>query len=169
MSLMFFMSIITLMFMFLFLNHPLSFGMVLLLQTTLISLITGMMNYNYWFSYIIFLVMIGGMLILFIYMTSIASNEKFKFSYKLLMLMILMITIFSMIVMMIDSYFLNLHMMNSLNNQNSMMTNFNLSLNKYLYWPMNLIFYLMIIYLLITLIMVVKITNIKSGPLRQKF
>nr|YP_010580966.1 NADH dehydrogenase subunit 6 [Monochamus saltuarius]UZT27189.1 NADH dehydrogenase subunit 6 [Monochamus saltuarius] len=151
---------------FLFLNHPLSLGLILLLQTTLIALITGLMNYNYWFSYIIFLVMIGGMLILFIYMTSVASNEKFKFSYKLML--ILTISFCTMLILLsLDSYYFNLILTNDLMNQN-LNLNFKLSMNKFLMWPMNLLFSLIIIYLLITLIMVVKITNIKSGPLRHK-
>nr|WOC30369.1 NADH dehydrogenase subunit 6 [Eodorcadion gorbunovi] len=151
----------------LFLNHPLSFGCIILIQTTLIALITGLMNYNFWFSYIIFLIMVGGMLILFIYMTSVASNEKFKFSYKLFTFMMIMMLLMLFLII-IDSYYFNLILINSLNNQN---LNFNLylTMNKFLTWPMNLIFYLIIIYLLITLIMVVKITSIKSGPLRQKF
>nr|YP_010034222.1 NADH dehydrogenase subunit 6 [Monochamus sparsutus]QOW83761.1 NADH dehydrogenase subunit 6 [Monochamus sparsutus] len=151
---------------FLFLSHPLSLGMILLMQTILIALITGLSNYNFWFSYIIFLVMIGGMLILFIYMTSVASNEKFKFSYKILLLAMMLMSLMIMILLFIDSYYFNLNLINSLINQN-LTYNYKFSMNKFLSWPMNLIFFFMIIYLLITLIMVVKITNIKSGPLRQ--
>nr|YP_010439957.1 NADH dehydrogenase subunit 6 [Pseudoechthistatus hei]UTD45003.1 NADH dehydrogenase subunit 6 [Pseudoechthistatus hei] len=167
MSMIFFSTSILMGMILLFLNHPLSFGFILLIQTTLIALITGMMNYNYWFSYIIFLIMIGGMLILFIYMTSVASNEKFKFSYKILFLISMMFLLI-FFEFFLDSYFFNLIIKNSLFNQNWNL-DFNLIMNKFLTWPMNLIFYLIIIYLLITLIMVVKITDIKSGPLRQKF
>nr|ARH53971.1 NADH dehydrogenase subunit 6 [Orsodacne cerasi] len=155
-------------FMFMFLNHPLSFGMILLLQTMLISLISGLMNYNYWFSYILFLIMVGGMLILFIYMTSIASNEKFKFSIKLSFLYMAMI-IFMMMMFMIDLYFTNFPMMTyDTIMQNSMLSN-KFSMNKYMNFPSNMIMYMIIIYLFISLIMVVKITNIQYGPLRQKF
>nr|YP_009913602.1 NADH dehydrogenase subunit 6 [Monochamus alternatus alternatus]AFZ40842.1 NADH dehydrogenase subunit 6 [Monochamus alternatus]QLM01488.1 NADH dehydrogenase subunit 6 [Monochamus alternatus alternatus]QWM97282.1 NADH dehydrogenase subunit 6 [Monochamus alternatus] len=166
MSLIFISLSIIMGFSFLFLNHPLSLGLILLFQTTLIALITGLMNYNYWFSYIIFLVMIGGMLILFIYMTSVASNEKFKFSYKLMSILTILFCMLFLL-MFLDSYYFNLILTNDLINQNFNM-NFKLSMNKFLMWPMNLLFTLIIIYLLITLIMVVKITNIQSGPLRQK-
>nr|YP_010535347.1 NADH dehydrogenase subunit 6 [Morimospasma tuberculatum]UYB77598.1 NADH dehydrogenase subunit 6 [Morimospasma tuberculatum]WEY30156.1 NADH dehydrogenase subunit 6 [Morimospasma sp.] len=169
MMMIFFSTSIMMGMIFLFLNHPLSFGLILLFQTISIALMTGMMNFNYWFSYIIFLVMIGGMLILFIYMTSVASNEKFKFSYKI-MTMIFMISLIFLLMIMMDLYYFNLTINNFLNTQNWLFKNqFILSLNKFLTWPMNFIFYMMIIYLLITLIMAVKITNIKSGPLRQKF
>lgn len=44
---------------------------------------------------------------------------------------------------------------------------FKLSLNKYFNFPRYSIFYISIIYLLITLIAVVKISNFNLGPLRQ--
>nr|QWB85629.1 NADH dehydrogenase subunit 6 [Saphanus piceus] len=154
--------------MFLFMNHPLSFGLILLIQTILISLMTGIMNYNFWFSYILFLIMIGGMLILFTYMTSIASNKKFKFSQKLFYLFSFMMTMF-LILFLTDFFFMNNnYTLNELMNQN---LNFNnmFSMNKIINYPLNSMFYLIIIYLLITLIMVVKITKTNQGPLRQKF
>nr|ARH53867.1 NADH dehydrogenase subunit 6 [Epuraea guttata] len=153
---------------FLFLNHPLSFGIILLFQTILVSLISGMLSYNFWFSYILFLVMIGGMLILFIYMTSIAANKKFKFSLKLFtMIMILIIMLF--LFMFIDQYLLN----NLYTSYDTIMMNMNMnnkfSLIKFLNKP-NLILMLMTFnYLFIVLVAVTKISHIEKGPLRQKF
>nr|QVM79267.1 NADH dehydrogenase subunit 6 [Vesperus sanzi] len=153
--------------MFLFLTHPLSLGLILLIQTILISLLTGMMNYNYWFSYILFLIFVGGILILFIYMTSIASNEKFKFSYKLSILLFFSILLLIPIYF-TDPYLLNMNLKNyELMNQN--MNLWNLSMNNYFNWPKIMILYLIITFLLLTLIMAVKVTNINYGPLRQKF
>nr|AXS66038.1 NADH dehydrogenase subunit 6 [Languriidae sp. KM-2017] len=157
----------TLSFMFMFLNHPLSFGFILLLQTILISLITGSMTLNYWYSYIIFLIMIGGMLVLFIYMTSIASNEKFKFSPKLfLFFMMMMMIIF--LALFIDPFIFNFLSSNYEFKMFEKIPNFVYSMTKYMNFPTNSIFLMMIIYLFITLIAVVKITNINYGPLRQK-
>nr|QXJ79791.1 NADH dehydrogenase subunit 6 [Suinzona cyrtonoides] len=157
----------TMSFIFMFLKHPLSLGLILLIQTIIISMLTGMMNYNFWFSYILFLIMIGGMLILFIYMTSIASNEKFKFNFKLFMFFSLMM-ILILIFLSMDKFYVSL-MLQPLDvmNQNLIKNNY-LSMNKYLNYPNILILYTMIIHLFITLIMVVKITNIHYGPLRQK-
>nr|YP_010873074.1 NADH dehydrogenase subunit 6 [Batocera horsfieldi]WGV34294.1 NADH dehydrogenase subunit 6 [Batocera horsfieldi] len=166
MTIMFSLFLIFLALALMFMNHPLSFGLILLLQTITVALITGLMNYNFWYSYILFLIMIGGMLILFIYMTSIASNEKFSFSNKLMILAII-ILIISTLTIMLDSFFMNLISMNDLINQMYTL-NYKTSFNKIMFWPMNMIFYLMISYLLITLIMVVKITKTQSGPLRQK-
>nr|YP_009995308.1 NADH dehydrogenase subunit 6 [Ochthebius minoicus]QNP09711.1 NADH dehydrogenase subunit 6 [Ochthebius minoicus] len=150
---------------FMFMIHPLSMGLILLLQTLMISLITGYMNFNYWFSYILFLIMIGGMLVLFIYMTSIASNEKFKFNNKLMLLSMTLIFTSIILTWNID----NMMMMNNM--FNLIFNNFNnyLMLSKFYNKPSNLIMFMMIIYLFISLIAVVKITEFNLGPLRQNF
>ncbi|YP_009271151.1 NADH dehydrogenase subunit 6 (mitochondrion) [Sitophilus oryzae] len=152
-------------FMFIFLSHPLSMGLMIFLQTLCISFMTGFMYKNFWFSYILFLIMIGGMLVLFIYMTSIASNEKFKISNFLLLLFIMMILILMLPI--------NEFMSNILNKNYSTFIQFNFStmnfMNKYLTYPNILLMSLLVIYLLITLIMVTKISNFKLGPFRQKF
>nr|QIV24728.1 NADH dehydrogenase subunit 6 [Howea angulata] len=159
----------TLSMFFLFMKHPLSMGIILLLQTLMISLITGLMNYNFWFSYILFLIMVGGMLILFIYMTSVASNEKFKFSSKLAISSILILLTSLTLMMILDYYFSSMNFLNyDFVNQNSTAEN-NKSLIKFLNTPGSSNLTIIIIYLLITLIMVVKVTNINYGPLRQKF
>nr|QWB85932.1 NADH dehydrogenase subunit 6 [Glenea licenti] len=165
MSIIFINLLISLALIFVFLTHPLSLGLILLFQTTLIALISSLMSYNFWFSYILFLIMIGGMLILFIYMTSIASNEKFKFSSKLTLMFI--ISLLPLIFIFLDFYFFNLINNYDLINQ-SVNFSFNLTLNKFINWPQNFLFLMMMIYLFITLIMIVKITNINYGPLRQK-
>nr|YP_009529001.1 NADH dehydrogenase subunit 6 [Aulacophora lewisii]ATC73091.1 NADH dehydrogenase subunit 6 [Aulacophora lewisii] len=154
--------------MLIFLKHPLSCGLILLIQTILVSLMSGLMSLNYWFSYILFLIMIGGMLILFIYMTSIASNEKFKFNFKLFFILIFFILI-TFIFMFIDPSFLNkFNQLIDMQSQNYFHIE-NLSMTKYLNFPNNIIMILMIIYLLITLIAIVKITNLSYGSLRQNF
>nr|YP_009441770.1 NADH dehydrogenase subunit 6 [Dryops ernesti]AOY39315.1 NADH dehydrogenase subunit 6 [Dryops ernesti] len=154
--------------MFMFMKHPLSMGMTLLMQTTLVAMITGLFSYNYWYSYILFLIMVGGMLVLFIYMTSIASNEMFKYSNKMLMLMTIMMTLIIMMYFFMDH---SLTTMGHLSNEMIFMnksSSFIFSLNKFLNLPSSMVLLFLIMYLFITLIAVVKITNIKYGPLRQK-
>nr|AXA45536.1 NADH dehydrogenase subunit 6 [Paederus fuscipes] len=148
--------------MLILMKHPLSMGFILLIQTLLTCLMSSTFLLNYWFSYILFLIMIGGMLVLFIYMTSVASNEKFKFSMKIFYLFMIMM-IFLLMIMNYDSMLIN-----PTNLLIIKQTNLNISLSKFINFPFNLILYMMIIYLFITLIAVVKITNIKYGPLRQK-
>nr|AML26727.1 NADH dehydrogenase subunit 6 [Histeridae sp. BMNH 1274738] len=145
---------------FIQMKHPLSMSLILLMQTVLISIQTGILSLNTWFSYIMFLIMVGGMLVLFIYMTSVASNEKF--SYKMNDLILPMSTLI------MSAIFYLMSEQNS--NFNNMWIPFpNPQLVKYLNFPSNSIILMMMIYLLIALIAVVNISNIGYGPLRQKF
>nr|APX39297.1 NADH dehydrogenase subunit 6 [Longitarsus aeneus] len=150
------------------LNHPLSCGMILLIQTILTTFMTGFMSLNFWYSYILFLIMIGGMLILFIYMTSIASNEKFKLNKNILILNILFMLIM-LILFFIDPYYNNL-IMNMIDLKSSILMYKNqFSMMKYMNYPNYFIMFMMISYLFISLIAIVKITKFNYGALRQKF
>nr|UJI65710.1 NADH dehydrogenase subunit 6 [Glossina austeni] len=162
-----------LVFNFIFMNmkHPLAMGLILLIQTTVICLTTGLIAKTFWFSYILFLVFLGGMLVLFIYVTSLASNEMFSFSVKL--------TLFSLLIfmlMMIINWTIDLNILQLMNLENkltssipSYMTENSLSVNKLYNFPTNFITILLMNYLLITLIAVVKITKLSKGPLRPMF
>nr|YP_009742838.1 NADH dehydrogenase subunit 6 [Cryptalaus yamato]QID91197.1 NADH dehydrogenase subunit 6 [Cryptalaus yamato] len=153
---------------FMFMNHPLSMGLILLIQTTLIAMITGLMSHNFWFSYILFMIMIGGMLVLFIYMTSVASNEKFLFSNKLSILLLLTVSTTAMLMMISDQFITYQNSMNMDTSKSAMNVIYYLSMSKYLNFPLNSWMISLIMYLLLALIAVVKITNITYGPLRQK-
>nr|YP_009653392.1 NADH dehydrogenase subunit 6 [Gasterophilus nasalis]QCG71538.1 NADH dehydrogenase subunit 6 [Gasterophilus nasalis] len=160
-------------FIFMNMNHPLAMGLVLLFQTLLTCLLTGMISKTFWFSYILFLVFLGGMLVLFIYVTSLASNEMFSFSPKLLMLTIaifcvstLMLTIYNKTLIL--NYFPNLETASIADLTSYTMEN-SLSLNKLYNYPTNLLTILLMNYLLVTLIAVVKITKLFKGPLRPTF
>nr|YP_010865991.1 NADH dehydrogenase subunit 6 [Panorpa fulvastra]WGT92276.1 NADH dehydrogenase subunit 6 [Panorpa fulvastra] len=160
-------------FIFTQMNHPLAMGLVLLIQTLLICLITGLISKTFWFSYILFLVFLGGMLILFIYMTSLASNEMFNFSSKLTLLTIFVIMISIMMFFILDQNmwifnFTNFDMEN-LTKISFLNTNEDsLNMTKLYNFPTSFMTIMLINYLFLTLIVVVKITNIFYGPLRQK-
>nr|AZA05078.1 NADH dehydrogenase subunit 6 [Drosophila subobscura] len=156
-----------------FLNmiHPLAMGLTLLIQTIFICLISGLMTKSFWYSYILFLIFLGGMLVLFIYVTSLASNEMFNLSIKLtLFSMMILILLFIMSIFIDKSYttffFMN-NEMDSIFNLNSYFLENSLSLNKLYNFPTNLVTILLMNYLLITLIVVVKITKLFKGPLRM--
>nr|WDA94033.1 NADH dehydrogenase subunit 6 [Apotropina sp. 1 JJC-2023a] len=158
-------------FIFLQMNHPLAMGLTLLIQTIIISLMIGILTKTFWFSYILFLIFLGGMLVLFIYVTSLASNEMFSFSIKLFMssMMFLMFNLM-MIYFLMDNMLFNEiifnNEMNTLNNNMFYMEN-SLNLNKLYNYPTNFITILLMNYLLITLIAIVKITKLFYGPLRM--
>nr|QTF74330.1 NADH dehydrogenase subunit 6 [Sphecapatoclea sp.] len=162
------------MFNFIFMNmkHPLAMGLTLLIQTTLICMMSGLMSKSFWFSYILFLVFLGGMLVLFIYVTSLASNEMFSFSMKLMFISLIFLFISFTFLYNLDKnliiQYMNLEMQSTQNFNMYMMEN-SLTLNKLYNYPTNLLTILLMNYLLITLIAIVKITNLFKGPLRPMF
>nr|WNO18638.1 NADH dehydrogenase subunit 6 [Tagiades gana gana] len=156
-----------------FLKHPLSMGLMILFQTLLICLISGLYIFTYWFSYILFLTFSGGLLVLFIYVSSIASNELFYFSFNNLLISILTIFFLCLINFMLLYNMKWINMMfdsfesNILSNKLMFINNNNINLTKLYNEQTYFLMILMIIYLFITLIAVVKITNIFYGPLRS--
>jgi len=59
-------------------SHPIIIIILTIAQTLTICLIIWMAQPSAWFAYILFLIFIGGIIVLFIYITSLASNEKFE-------------------------------------------------------------------------------------------
>nr|UQJ73328.1 NADH dehydrogenase subunit 6 [Potthastia sp. 2XL] len=159
---------------FMQMKHPMAMGLTLLMQTFIICIITGNYSKTFWFSYVLFLIFLGGMLVLFIYVTSLASNEMFSFSMKMfIMSMILLFLCFITTLIldnnMLSNYFsMNNEMLNMMNLKSFIIEN-SISLNKLYNFPTNLMTILLINYLFLTLIAAVKITNMFEGPLRPKY
>jgi len=155
-------------------NHPLSIGLIILIQTFLISLRIGILYGRFIFSYILFLVFVGGLIILFIYFASLVSNEIFKFSYySLLWISFIFLFLSVIFTFIIDYYFLD--SVSSSCMEDVLFTNFIklilkenvLSLIKLYIYPRSFLNMLLISYLLFTLIVVVKVTRYSTGPLRR--
>nr|AKK32530.1 NADH dehydrogenase subunit 6 [Henschiella sp. PJ-2015] len=155
------MILILLTMMLMYLKNPMSFGLNLILQTINISMLSYMMINISWFSYLLFIMMLGGMMILFIYMISIASNEKFNISINMIMNMIMI-----MFMIMLINYKIKIN----LNNENNNLMNMN-NMNfimKMFYNNSYYITIMLVIYLLITMIFTSYIINIFEGPMRKK-
>nr|WAM61647.1 NADH dehydrogenase subunit 6 [Limenitis jina] len=155
-----------------FINHPLTMGLLILIQTLFTCLLSGMLINTYWFSYILFLIFLGGLLVLFIYVSSVASNELFKIHLmsKFIFIYIFTILIFSFFFknnLFWMNFSINDEMINFYNSTLFFNNELNFNLSK-LYNKQNFFMMIMlIIYLFITLIAIVKITNIFFGPLRS--
>nr|YP_010016419.1 NADH dehydrogenase subunit 6 [Mukaria splendida]QOI73925.1 NADH dehydrogenase subunit 6 [Mukaria splendida] len=142
-----------------FLNTPMSMGVFLMLQTILSTMFLLKISFSSWMPMIIFLMLIGGLMILFMYMSSIASNEKFLLNYKLVILpmLMLMLPLENMMTEIMNNEFL----MNNLDKNN-------LSMMKFYNKKTMMLTLLMFMYMLVTMIVVTKITKIHKGPLRSK-
>nr|YP_009406911.1 NADH dehydrogenase subunit 6 [Typhlatya taina]ASA39434.1 NADH dehydrogenase subunit 6 [Typhlatya taina] len=169
MSLMTFMMILTSSFSIVFtkITHPLAMGVILLIQTAIIAFLTTFFLKTTWFSYILFLIFLGAMLVLFIYVASLAPNEPLYLSH-LMVAIISLSVLSSMFIFLLDPIILSyltfienntLHLCSTISPM-TMSTSpmYNLSSMK-----MTLF---LILYLLLTLLIVVKITTTHFGPLR---
>nr|ASY97541.1 NAHD dehydrogenase subunit 6 [Scolopendra dehaani] len=130
-------------------TNPITLIMIIMLQTMWTALLTNMNKEMFWYGYILILIFLGGMLILFSYICSLASNEIFhKFNISILLLSLLTMTMNFKIPF------------NSTSNYNFMNT-------TTLYMQNFMMMMLLLAYLLITLLIITKITMYKSGPLQQ--
>nr|ATC73079.1 NADH dehydrogenase subunit 6 [Cicadellinae sp. EMHAU-2015-Zz060410] len=142
-----------------FLFNPMSMGIILLLQTTLMTMIMNKMMFSSWFSMITFLMMVGGLLILFMYMSSIASNEKFKMKMNL--------TFMIFILILISEEMMNENQVNE--EQNMILSTLTYSSMTKLYNKKSMLITMaLVLYLLLTMIVVTKIVKHHEGPLRSK-
>nr|YP_009643412.1 NADH dehydrogenase subunit 6 [Physopelta slanbuschii]APO08829.1 NADH dehydrogenase subunit 6 [Physopelta slanbuschii] len=137
-----------------FLKHPLSMSIAIILQTVNIAMMSGMMLGSFMMSYIIMIIMLSGMLVLFIYMASIASNEKFNLSLKI----IFFITIMMITTMMITKNF-NIEFSKTMN------MNIEKIMLTIMFNNKNMII-MLVMYLLFSMITISTIVNITEGPLR---
>nr|YP_010016887.1 NADH dehydrogenase subunit 6 [Scorpiops tibetanus]QOJ45418.1 NADH dehydrogenase subunit 6 [Scorpiops tibetanus] len=127
--------------------HPLIMGLFLMISTSLVAFSTYFIFSFSWYSYIMILVFLGGMLILFIYIASLASNEtmSFKISYLL----------FGMILLLIPT-------------SDWVMVKGENVVNKiYNFIPISMITLFLASYLLLTFIAITKIVSVEMGPLRE--
>nr|YP_009907553.1 NADH dehydrogenase subunit 6 [Bothrogonia yunana]QLI54109.1 NADH dehydrogenase subunit 6 [Bothrogonia yunana] len=142
-----------------FIKNPVSMGGLLLLQTTLMTLLINKMMMSAWYAMITFLMMVGGLLILFTYMSSIASNEKFKLKINLTLITLFMIVITE-------------EMMNENQTEEKEklinMTEEYTSMTKIYNKKSMIMTMLLVMYLLLTMIVSTKIVKHNEGPLRSK-
>nr|YP_002995751.1 NADH dehydrogenase subunit 6 [Stictopleurus subviridis]ACF04102.1 NADH dehydrogenase subunit 6 [Stictopleurus subviridis]URN72955.1 NADH dehydrogenase subunit 6 [Liorhyssus hyalinus] len=146
-------------FIFMWLNHPISMGITIIIQTLIIAMISGMILGSFWFSYIIVITMLSGMLVLFIYMASVASNEKFFSSIKLIFITLSVIMLSLLAEYMLMNSDIEMMKMN-------IITPELISLNTLFNMKFKFITMMMVMFLFLTMITVSLIVNISEGPLR---
>uniref|UniRef100_UPI0030036459 NADH dehydrogenase subunit 6 n=1 Tax=Limassolla fasciata TaxID=3019671 RepID=UPI0030036459 len=140
------------------LNNPMSLGFMLISQTLMTIFYMNTITQSSWFIMITFLMMIGGLLILFTYMSSIASNEKFKIKLNMMFMLIIMLIIF-------DDMMMQQQIKEELTLNKFTMSD--LSLMKIYNDKSMLLTILMVLYLLLTMISVTKMVKHYKGPLRN--
>nr|ACH81773.1 NADH dehydrogenase subunit 6 [Nasonia longicornis]UVN15309.1 NADH dehydrogenase subunit 6 [Nasonia longicornis] len=146
--------------------HPLFFSLLLLIYTISNSVNISVLNYTHWFSYIMFLIMIGGMMIIFLYFTSFINNVKMKINWMNLSSLFLKLTMLIMIIMIMLSNNILLPWNNT--NMEMMLTNsiYN-NINYMFMYNKNISMIISMLYLLLCLTMIVKITINNKITLRK--
>nr|UGS80435.1 NADH dehydrogenase subunit 6 [Lachesilla sp. Lasp7Q] len=153
---------------FLFAINPLAMGLILIFQTISLSLLLAFCLKSSWFIYMLILIFIGGMLVLFIYVTSIFPNEKFSFNQPKMIfwssLALILASMFS-----IYLFLLNLNFSFYESHMNFNMTEYYLlqPTKKIFSSQTNVLMMFLVNYLFFCMIVVIKITNFFQGPLRK--
>nr|QJQ26929.1 NADH dehydrogenase subunit 6 [Hemisphaerius rufovarius] len=145
-----------------FLKHPMSLGTMLITQTILISISMSIKSNSSWFSYILFITIIGGMMVMFMYMASIASNEKFNPKMNKIMLILML-----MLMLMPDLTTLEMEKKNEMKFMMMEMEEIKSTSKFFNFNKMNMTIIIMLT-LLLTMISVTNISNTFEGPLKKK-
>lgn len=146
--------------------HPIYILILIIIYRGIICFIISSWSYNFMYSIILFLIIVRGILIIFLYFSSLISNDQTKFTinFPLILRFFLNIIIFIYII----KYF------NYTNyNFNEILTSFSLNNNIFnnifhiFSYPYSNITLICILYLLLTLFTIIKICSIKTSTLRK--
>nr|YP_010586079.1 NADH dehydrogenase subunit 6 [Brachycentrus kozlovi]UZZ43815.1 NADH dehydrogenase subunit 6 [Brachycentrus kozlovi] len=148
-------------------SHPLMITIFLVIQTLMITMIIGLTSQTFWMSYIMFLIFIGGLLVLFIYISSLIPNKILNFK-KINIMTIITFLIFIFFIIPSFDTMINMETMKMFNFFLMMNYENNLFLSNFYNQNEMYFFILMMMYLLMSLIIAVKITNLNHNPMRIK-
>nr|ALN11738.1 NADH dehydrogenase subunit 6 [Linepithema humile] len=153
-------------------SHPIMNMILIIIYSILMTLNMSIWKMNFMYSIMLFLIMISGLLIIFLYFSSLISNEQMTFilNNNKLFLLTIMLNIMFLIFNIINKKFIILTQYikqgetNLLNKINEKM--FNNILNLYTY-PYNNLTIMCMMFLLISLFTIIKISSMKSKSLRK--
>lgn len=145
--------------------HPITIISLILIYSIFTCICITLWSFNYIYSIIIFLIIIRGILIIFLYFTRLISNEQQKISfYKIIFLRsILTFIIIYKTILIYESSQWSLEKLSLLHLKNCLFQ----YLFKLYDYPNNYITIICILFLLISLFLIIKIRSIKSSTLRK--
>nr|UNS18837.1 NADH dehydrogenase subunit 6 [Ixodes ovatus] len=126
-------------------NHPMSMLLSIIMTTIFMSFLILKFMKITWMSLILILLVLGGMLVLFLYIISLIPNKKMFINKKWIILFLIFFTTFKM----------------------NWPTNSSTYFINSIFYPSSMSFMIfMMIYLLISLMIVMKIMNSSNSPLK---
>lgn len=151
-------------------SHPILFIILIIIYRIIFRFTISFWKINFIYSIILFLIIIRGLLIIFLYFSRLISNEQIFLNFNIIYIFILSINfiyLFSLIFynkqFIINSIYLYKENEPIINLNNKIFSNI---INLYVY-PFNNITIICILFLLIRLFIIIKISSIKSKPLRK--
>lgn len=151
-------------------SHPIIPIILIILYRITISFYISLWKINFIYSIIMFIIIIRGLLIIFLYFSRLISNEKITLNPNKLLILTFLI---NFIILFLNIYYSKNYLFNLLNlsKENTPLIHINEKifsniLNLYIY-PFNNITIICILFLLISLFTIIKISSIKSKPLRK--
>lgn len=138
-------------------TNPISMGLILIVQTITVIIFINKILPSSWFAIVMFIIIIGGLLIIFMYIRRIASNEKFKTKINVVLILIIIIIIS-------DEIIFNNQIIE--NQELLQRRNLNFSITKIYREKSIILTIILVLYLLLTIISVTKIVKHHKGPLR---
>nr|UZA61275.1 NADH dehydrogenase subunit 6 [Endeis sp. JZ-2022] len=139
---------------------PFMLVMIILIQTLLCSMMMWMMAESFWMAYILILIFLGGMLVIFIYMASINSNQKINFKFSMVKMNTMSMVLITLYVM---SQMNSELLMGGAPHHKSLTNN----INKMYESSSSMTTLIMAIYLMITLFILVMLSKKFKGPLKS--
>nr|YP_009353715.1 NADH dehydrogenase subunit 6 [Daphnia galeata]WBR65260.1 NADH dehydrogenase subunit 6 [Daphnia galeata]BAX01980.1 NADH dehydrogenase subunit 6 [Daphnia galeata]BAX01993.1 NADH dehydrogenase subunit 6 [Daphnia galeata]BAX02019.1 NADH dehydrogenase subunit 6 [Daphnia galeata]BAX02032.1 NADH dehydrogenase subunit 6 [Daphnia galeata] len=154
-----------LVFIFPMANHPLMMGLIILVLTITMAAEMALFGISTWLSYILILILLGGLLVIFIYISLLAPNEnQVTFGVKKMLVVVALSTLPMLFIS------LNLETWTSKSNAFSPLSNDteNLSwLNLFYSSDLGSVTMFLVLYLFLTLIIVIFISKTNSSSLRS--
>lgn len=146
--------------------HPIYILILIIIYRGIICCLISSWSYNFIYSIILFLIIIRGILIIFLYFSRLISNDQTKFTFNIPLILRFFSNIF--ILLFIIKFF-NYPFSSFNETLISFLLNNNL-FNNIIYifsYPYSNITIICILYLLLTLFTIIKICSIKTSTLRK--
>nr|AKM70193.1 NADH dehydrogenase subunit 6 [Chaitophorus saliniger] len=143
-------------------KSPLMANLLILMQSITLSIMINLINKTSWISFMLFILYVGGLMIIFLYISSIAFNEiNLNKNFKLLIMKTLLILMMS--------YHLKMtYILENFKFENNYMFEDNFFIINMFNIPNNLMIYFIMMILFFMLILIIWMLKINKGPIRQK-
>lgn len=151
--------------------HPIHFIILLIFYSIITCIIISIWKFTYIYSIIIFLIIIRGLLIIFIYFARLVSNEQSKTTWNILLLINLSLNLIFFLWLINLPPQSNLTFIPYTTIEITSIFKINIipfqNITKIYIYPYFNLTLIRIFYLLISLFLIIKITSIKTSPLRK--